>query len=73
MMLAGFETATHGEIKLGGVSINDIPPHKRGIDTVFQSDALFLHMTVGENLSFPLEVRGMGKDEREAKVKPLPK
>ena len=69
MMLAGFETATHGEINLGGVSINDIPPHKRGIGMVFQSYALFPHMTVGENLSFPLEVRGMGKDERETKVK----
>lgn len=68
MMLAGFETATHGAINLGGISINDIPPHKRGIGMVFQSYALFPHMTVGENLSFPLEVRGMGKDEREAKV-----
>ena len=69
MMLAGFETATHGEIRLGGKEINNIPPHKRGIGMVFQSYALFPHMTVGENLSFPLEVRGMGKDEREAKVK----
>ena len=68
MMLAGFETATHGDIMLGGISINDIPPHKRGIGMVFQSYALFPHMTVGENLSFPLEVRGMGKDEREKKV-----
>jgi putative spermidine/putrescine transport system ATP-binding protein len=69
MMLAGFETATHGEIKLDGVNINQVPPHKRGIGMVFQNYALFPHMTVGENLSFPLEVRGMGKAEREAKVK----
>jgi putative spermidine/putrescine transport system ATP-binding protein len=69
MMLAGFETATHGDILLSGVSINNIPPHKRGIGMVFQSYALFPHMTVGENLSFPLEVRGMVKSEREAKVK----
>ncbi len=69
MMLAGFETATHGEIRLGGEEINDIPPHKRGIGMVFQNYALFPHMTVNENLAFPLEVRGMGKDEREAKVK----
>jgi len=69
MMLAGFETATHGEIRLGGREINNIPPHKRGIGMVFQNYALFPHMTVGENLSFPLEVRGMGKDERETKVK----
>ncbi len=69
MMLAGFETATHGEIKLDGVSINNIPPHKRGIGMVFQNYALFPHMTINENLSFPLEVRKMGKSDREAKVK----
>ena len=69
MMLAGFETATHGDIRLGGVSINNIPPHTRGIGMVFQNYALFPHMTVAENLSFPLEVRKIGKTEREAKVK----
>lgn len=69
MMLAGFETATHGDILLGGQPINNIPPHKRGIGMVFQNYALFPHMTVAENLAFPLEVRKMGKSEREAKVK----
>ncbi|MEM6594857.1 MAG: ABC transporter ATP-binding protein [Pseudomonadota bacterium] len=69
MMLAGFETATHGEIRLDGREINNIPPHKRGIGMVFQNYALFPHMTVGENLAFPLEVRGLGKSEREAKVR----
>ncbi len=69
MMLAGFETATHGEIKLAGKPINNIPPHKRGIGMVFQNYALFPHMTINENLSFPLEVRKVGKSEREAKVK----
>ncbi|MCW8842653.1 MAG: ABC transporter ATP-binding protein [Rhodobacteraceae bacterium] len=69
MMLAGFETATHGDIRLDGVSINNIPPHKRGIGMVFQNYALFPHMTIAENLSFPLEVRKMGKSEREAKIK----
>ena len=69
MMLAGFETATHGEIRLDGQNINMVPPHKRGIGMVFQNYALFPHMTVGENLSFPLEVRGMSKSDREAKVK----
>ncbi len=69
MMLAGFETATHGEITLDGKPINNIPPHKRGIGMVFQNYALFPHMTVGENLSFPLEVRGMAKSEREGKIK----
>ena len=68
MMLAGFETATHGEITLNGVSINNIPPHKRGIGMVFQNYALFPHMSVAENLSFPLEVRKFGKSDREEKV-----
>ncbi len=69
MMLAGFETATHGDIRLDGVPINNIPPHKRGIGMVFQNYALFPHMTVAENLAFPLEVRKLGKSERDAKVK----
>lgn len=68
MMLAGFETATHGEILLDGRPINSVPPHKRGIGMVFQNYALFPHMTVGENLSFPLEVRGLGKSDREKKI-----
>jgi len=69
MMLAGFETATHGDIKLDGKPINNIPPHKRGIGMVFQNYALFPHMTVAENLSFPLEVRKVGKSEREQKIR----
>ena len=69
MMLAGFETATHGDIRLDGRPINNIPPHKRGIGMVFQNYALFPHMTVAENLAFPLEVRKMGKAEIEEKVK----
>ena len=69
MMLAGFEPATHGEIYLDNVPINRVPPHKRGIGMVFQNYALFPHMTIGENLAFPLEVRKMAKSERDEKVK----
>jgi len=69
MMLAGFETATHGDIELAGRPINNIPPHKRGIGMVFQNYALFPHMTVGENLAFPLQVRKMPKAEVEDKVR----
>ena len=69
MMLAGFETATNGEIRLGGRPINLVPPHQRGIGMVFQNYALFPHMAVAENLAFPLEVRGIGRYEREAKIK----
>ena len=68
MMLAGFETATSGEIRLKGRNINTVSPHKRGIGMVFQNYALFPHMSVAENLAFPLEVRKIGKSEREAKV-----
>ena len=71
MMLAGFETATHGAIELGGRPINNIPPHKRGIGMVFQNYALFPHMTVGENLAFPLNVRNMPKAEVEEKVRSI--
>lgn len=69
MMLAGFEPATNGEITLDGRPINNVAPHKRGIGMVFQNYALFPHMTVAENLAFPLEVRGMNKSDTEAKVK----
>jgi len=68
MILAGFETATHGDILLDGMSINNIPPHKRGIGMVFQNYALFPHMSVAENLAFPLEVRKIGRAERDAKI-----
>jgi putative spermidine/putrescine transport system ATP-binding protein len=69
MMLAGFEPATHGEIYLKENPINRVPPHKRGIGMVFQNYALFPHMTVAENLAFPLEVRHIDKGEREDRVK----
>ena len=65
MMLAGFETPTHGEIYLDGKVISNIPPHKRGIGMVFQNYALFPHMTVYENLAFPLRVRKIPKDEAD--------
>ncbi len=68
MMLAGFEPATHGEITLNGRPINNVPPYKRGIGMVFQNYALFPHMTVAENLAFPLEVRRIGKAETESRV-----
>ena len=68
MMLAGFETPTNGEIYLDGDAISSIPPYKRGIGMVFQNYALFPHMTVNENLAFPLEVRKLNKSEIKEKV-----
>src|SRR5574344_1000772 len=68
MMLAGFETPTSGTIELAGRSLDDVPAYKRNIGMVFQNYALFPHMTVAENLAFPLKVRGMGKDEIKKRV-----
>jgi putative spermidine/putrescine transport system ATP-binding protein len=68
MMLAGFETVTHGEIVLDGRPINGVPAYKRDIGVVFQNYALFPHMTVSENLAFPLQVRHVARPEIEARV-----
>ncbi|MCY3698098.1 MAG: ABC transporter ATP-binding protein [Gemmatimonadetes bacterium] len=68
MMLAGFQTATSGAIRIGGRSVQDLPPRKRGIGMVFQNYALFPHMTVGANLAFPLEVRGIAEERRRERV-----
>ncbi len=69
MMLAGFETPTHGEIRLGDKLLNHVPPHKRNIGMVFQNYALFPHMTVAENLAYPLTIRKMSKSEIADRVK----
>jgi len=57
MMLAGFETPTAGEILLNGRSLNNVPPYARDMGIVFQNYALFPHMSVAENLAFPLDQR----------------
>ena len=69
MMLAGFETPTGGEIRLDGEVINRVPPYRRNIGMVFQNYALFPHMTVADNLRFPLRVRKLAANEVEARVK----
>jgi putative spermidine/putrescine transport system ATP-binding protein len=68
MILAGFEPATYGEIYLDNQPINNVPAHKRGIGIVFQNYALFPHMTVAENLAFPLEARKMSRSEIEQRT-----
>jgi putative spermidine/putrescine transport system ATP-binding protein len=69
MMLAGFETPTEGVIRLGGERIDSVPPHRRNIGVVFQNYALFPHMTVGENVAFPLKMRRLGKPEVTARMR----
>lgn len=69
MMLAGFQDISAGEILLDGQPITQVPAHDRGIGMVFQSYALFPHMSVAQNLAFPLEVRNVGKSEISTRVK----
>src|SRR5215208_3385792 len=68
MMLAGFESPTTGEISLAGTPITRTPPHKRHFGMVFQNYALFPHMTVEENVGYPLSVRGIKGAQRAESV-----
>jgi putative spermidine/putrescine transport system ATP-binding protein len=69
MMLAGFESPTSGDILLDGRQITRTPPHKRHFGMVFQNYALFPHLTVGQNVAYPLTVRRVSKDEQAQRVK----
>ena len=68
-MIAGFETVTEGKILLYGEEIEDLPPNKRPVNTVFQQYALFPHMTILENIAFGLQMLGKGKAEIEERSK----
>ena len=68
MMLAGFEAPTEGEITLEGKPLSRLPPYRRAIGMVFQNYALFPHMSVAENIAFPLSVRRMASAEIARRV-----
>ncbi len=68
MLLAGFEDITSGEIYIDGKPIRHTTPHKRNIGMVFQNYALFPHMTIYENLAYPLKFRDMSKSEAKEQV-----
>ena len=68
MMLAGFETPSAGRILLEGRDIARLAPHRRGIGVVFQAYALFPHMSVAENVAFPLSVRGVSRHDQGKRV-----
>jgi multiple sugar transport system ATP-binding protein len=67
--VAGLEDITSGDLSIGGVRVNDLPPAKRGVAMVFQSYALYPHMTVAQNMAFGLQVMGADKAAIAAKVK----
>src|SRR5579862_6045856 len=67
-MIAGFEEPTRGEVKLYGKSVVGVPPNKRDVNMVFQSYALFPHMSAFENVAFGLRRKGVAKDEVTRRV-----
>ncbi|PKC40541.1 sugar ABC transporter ATP-binding protein [Pantoea ananatis BRT98] len=67
-MIAGLETITRGELLIGDKRMNEVPPAERGIGMVFQSYALYPHLSVAENMSFGLKLAGVKKAEREQRV-----
>ena len=67
-MVAGLESISHGTVSIGGRVVNDVEPRDRNIAMVFQSYALYPHMSVRENMAFGLKLRGAGREEIAAKV-----
>jgi putative spermidine/putrescine transport system ATP-binding protein len=68
-LIAGFEQPDEGHIEIFGETAEGVPPYKRNVNTVFQDYALFPHMTVGENVAYGLRIKGVPREEREAKAK----
>lgn len=69
MLLAGFDKPTEGRVLMSGRLVSDVPPHRRQIGVVFQNYSLFPHLTAAENVAYPLKMRGVGRAEREARVR----
>ena len=68
MMIAGFVAPDHGEVHIGGVDVTALPAHRRNLGMVYQNYALFPHMTVAGNIAFPLEMRGVKREEIRRRV-----
>jgi ABC-type Fe3+/spermidine/putrescine transport system ATPase subunit len=66
-LIAGFERPDAGEVRIGGRDVSRLPAYRRNVNTVFQSYALFPHLTVGDNVSYGLKQRGLGRSERRAR------
>jgi putative spermidine/putrescine transport system ATP-binding protein len=69
MMLAGFEVPTAGMINVAGRQVDKLPPHKRNMGVVFQNYALFPHMSVADNVAFPLKMRGVARAEADQRIR----
>jgi spermidine/putrescine transport system ATP-binding protein len=67
-LIAGFELPTGGHIRIGGQDVSEEPAYRRPVHTVFQSYALFPHLTVSENVAFPLRIRRLAAEERRRRV-----
>ncbi len=67
-LIGGFLPLSSGELRIEGRRVNDLPPHKRNVNTVFQNYALFPHMTVAENVAFGLKMEKLGRDEIRRRV-----
>ena len=65
-LIGGFIPLTAGELRIEGAVVNDLPPHKRNVNTVFQSYALFPHMDVAQNVAFGLRMEGLSTPSRTA-------
>ena len=67
-LIAGFERPDEGEVRIGGRDVSRVPPYKRDVNTVFQSYALFPHLSVLDNVAYGLKQRGLGKSDRRTRT-----
>jgi len=67
-LIAGFEQPDQGQVRIGGTDVSRVPPYKRDVNTVFQSYALFPHLSVLDNVAYGLKQRGLGRTERRARA-----
>jgi ABC-type Fe3+/spermidine/putrescine transport system ATPase subunit len=67
-LIAGFERPDEGEVRIGGRDVSRVPPYRRDVNTVFQSYALFPHLTVEDNVAYGLKQRGLGRRERRVRA-----
>src|SRR5699024_10707876 len=66
--IAGLEDLAHGTIRLDGADLADVPTHRRGFALMFQDGQLFRHLSVADNIAYPLRLRGVGRSESNARV-----